>query len=67
MAVREALALCPELVLVCGEDLAEYRRVGVQWCAMYTGVQCILACFKMTMGSPNIMTFWHKMLHDIAG
>ena len=28
MAVREALALCPELVLVCGEDLAEYRRVG---------------------------------------
>ena len=30
MAVREALALCPELVLVCGEDLAEYRRVGAQ-------------------------------------
>ena len=26
-----------------------------------------LACFKMTMGSPNIMTFWHNMLHDITG
>ena len=26
-----------------------------------------LACFKMTMGPPNIMTFWHNMLHDITG
>ena len=21
-----------------------------------------VACFKMTLGSPNIMTFWHNML-----
>ena len=27
----------------------------------------ILACFKMTMGSINIMTFWPNMLHDITG
>ena len=26
-----------------------------------------LACFKITMGPPNIMTFWHSMLHDITG
>ena len=26
-----------------------------------------ITCFKMTMGSPNIMTFWHNMLHDITG
>ena len=26
-----------------------------------------VACFKMTMGPPNIMTFWHNMLHDIIG
>ena len=27
---------------------------------------CKLACFKMTMGFPNIMTFWHNILHDIT-
>ena len=26
-----------------------------------------VACFKMIMGPPNIMTFWHSMLHDITG
>ena len=26
-----------------------------------------VACFKMTMGPPNIMTFWHIMLYDITG
>ena len=29
--------------------------------------KCPLACFKMTMVPPNIMTFWHNMLHDITG
>ena len=24
-----------------------------------------LACFKMTIGPPNIMTIWHNILHDI--
>ena len=28
---------------------------------------CKVACFKMTMGPVNIMTFWHNMLHDITG
>ena len=28
MGLREALEVCPELVTVNGEDLAEYRRVG---------------------------------------
>ena len=28
MSVREAFSVCPELFLVCGEDLAEYRRVS---------------------------------------
>ena len=27
----------------------------------------ILACFKMTMTPPNIMTFWDNMLHEITG
>ena len=26
-----------------------------------------VACFKMTMGRPNIMAFWHNLLHDITG
>ena len=26
-----------------------------------------VACFKMTMSPPNIMTFWHNMLYDITG
>ena len=25
-----------------------------------------IACFKITMGPQNIMTFWHNMLHDIT-
>ena len=27
---------------------------------------CWLACFKITMGPPNILTFWHNMLHYIT-
>ena len=32
-------------------------------CDMLWGI----ACFKMTLGSQNLMTFWHSMLHDITG
>ena len=32
-----------------------------------TDMACRLACFKLTMGPPNIMSYWHNMLHNITG
>ena len=37
------------------------------WAGAVCSVHCAVACFKMTIGSPNIMTFRHNMLHNITG
>ena len=42
-------------------DSCYYRLTSCNGYHMYW------TCFKMTMCPPNIMTFWHNMLHDITG
>ena len=61
-AIKWYFAPCPAKQSEAGRG-AFYFFLHIEICSR--GLQ--VACFKMTMGSPNIKTFWHNVLHDITG
>ena len=44
-----------------------YNGLYLEPCYCFEHMSTVPIAFNMSMGPPNIIIFWHNMLHDITG